>query len=187
MQRPRWPFTAALVLLIGGLAIKAAAFDVVYIPMTAEERQESKRFAETFDRAQPAAELLKDLELPAGLSDCNPDLPDTTARTHMICWRGTPDAVPAAAQLSKNLRSLGATAVVPVCAKKEWDNGASMTMCKVTGDILGEHFVATVRQSPTKPGGAPTLDGIFVSGGVGELPFLLPMPLKGTPVPVPGA
>lgn len=151
------------------------------------ESERETRLAEArYERAQPAADLLAKVAMPKGIAGCLLNPPTDVARAHEICWRGDAPIVPTAARLAANLRSVGATDVKPFCVRKQPETGAAFVYCQVTGALVGEEFAATVGPDFQKVAGKLTPKGTFVSGGVGDLGVPLPLPLKGTPVPVPG-
>lgn len=147
----RLRFAAALIAVLGGTGVASA----------------SPAVTDAFERAVPAAAVLAAMPRPAGVSECGDLRPDIVPLTHDLCWEGEADVVAATRDLVASLRTVGAAAVSPRCAKRS-GNAPPTTWCQVSATILGEPFVAAHATGVHKNGDAYDRHGVFVSGGFEE-------------------
>lgn len=181
---------AALVAVIvgGGVAQAAPNVDLFFVDaaMTIPDRERLHAYQRAHEREQPAADLLAKLRAPLGLADCHRET--SVEQSHLLCWEGDAEVVKTAAALAAGLREVGATDVDPKCGELRFET-RRIALCTVGADLEGQRFAAFLGYNPQiTPVGAPP-QGVFVSGGLGELSveMISRVPSRAIPIPVPNS
>lgn len=164
----RWPFKAAIVVLVLGLAAWVA------VPRTVSAwraHQDHERRAAFVAEMAPTAQVLLRVTTPQGAVRCGSE--EGTRINGDLCWQGPQTPGRASLALQEELLRLGATAVSVHCARKP----AGPTFCLVEGDVAGQKFSALA--GPPYAGSPPAGARFHLSGNA-----LIPLPLPAwAPVP----
>lgn len=164
----RWPFKAAVALLVVGLA---AAVAVPWAAHAWQARQDRQRAAALAEQMAPTAHALGRLSPPPGATSCGSA--DGLRFSGDVCWLGTQTPGRAALAMAAQLRQVDARDVLVRCVRR--DDGT--TACGLQATVANHLFSAMVTPpfGSDPPGNRSRLSGNAIA--------FLGSPGPGTPVP----